>query len=136
MAKPSNEKVIMTGPATLNDKTNVRMALHMTQDATARLSVIHIKPDKIANTDLPIICAFAAVACPEQSIRLFCHPNHDQNERIIMEQTATIPLILAVQILTKLMWLQVTSEATVFKMLVTFTYIQNRRPMAFKGRKH
>ena len=57
---------------------------------------------------------------------------------LITKHTATIPLILAVQILTKLMWLQVTGEATVLKKLVTFSfkYIQNQRPMSFKEGKH
>ena len=68
----------MTGPATLNDETDVRMAFYVIQEATARFSVIHIIPDKTANADLPIICTFVAVACPDC---LFCQPNRDQRER-------------------------------------------------------
>ena len=45
MEKNSDEKVIMIGPATLNDETDVRMAFQMIQEATASLSVIHIISD-------------------------------------------------------------------------------------------
>ena len=82
MEKPSDSKVIMTGPATLNDETDVRMAFYVIQEATARFSVIHIIPDKTAETDLPIICTFVAVACPERLIRQFCHPNREQRKRL------------------------------------------------------
>ena len=34
MEKPPDEKVIMIGPATLDDETDVRLAFRMTQEAT------------------------------------------------------------------------------------------------------
>ena len=45
MEKPSDEKVIRIGPATLNDETDVRMAFRMIQEATASFLVIHIISD-------------------------------------------------------------------------------------------
>ena len=49
---------------------------------------------------------------------------------IITKHTATIPLIFVVNTLTKLMWLQVTGEETVFEQLVTQTICtQTRRPV-------
>ena len=50
--KPSDEKVIMTGPATLNEETNVRMAFNLIQEATARFSVVHIIYEITANAVL------------------------------------------------------------------------------------
>ena len=46
MEIPSDEKVIMTGSAMLNDETNVMVAFHMIQEATARFSPIQIISDK------------------------------------------------------------------------------------------
>ena len=48
MEKPPDEKVIMIGPATLDDETDVRLAFRMTQEATVWFSVIHIISDKTA----------------------------------------------------------------------------------------
>ena len=50
MEKPSVEKVIVTGPATLNNETDVRVAFYMIQEATARFSMIHIISAMTGNT--------------------------------------------------------------------------------------
>ena len=39
----SDEKMIMIGPASLNDETDVRMAFHVIREAAARLSVIRLE---------------------------------------------------------------------------------------------
>ena len=46
---PSDEKVIMTRPAIFNYETDVRMAFHVIQEATARFSLIQIISGNIAN---------------------------------------------------------------------------------------
>ena len=40
MEKPFDEKVIIIGPAALNDKKNVRMAFHIIQDKTGILLIL------------------------------------------------------------------------------------------------
>ena len=52
MKKPSNEKVITTAPATLNNEMDVRMAFYTTQEATDRFSLIHFISEMTANTAL------------------------------------------------------------------------------------
>ena len=61
MEKNSDEKVIMIGPATLNDETDVRMAFHMIQEATASFSVIHIISDTTGIL-LIVICPLSALS--------------------------------------------------------------------------
>lgn len=83
MKKPSDEKVVVIGPATLNERNGCQDGVsHDTSNHCYILTDSHfIRQDwYIANTDLPITCTFVAVDCPEQSICLFCRPNRDQLE--------------------------------------------------------
>ena len=50
MEEPSDEKVIVTEPATLNDETDVSNAFHMIQEVTARFLTIHIISKMTENT--------------------------------------------------------------------------------------
>ena len=86
----------------------------MIQEDIARFLVIHITSDKTANTHLPIVCTFIAVAYPNNQFACFASQIMISMNIIIMEHIATIPLIFAVQTPTKLMWLQVIGEAMVF----------------------
>ena len=69
----------MTEPAILYDGTDVRIPFHMPllDSHRFRLSPIRL----LYCSYLPNTCTFVAVACPEQSICLFCQPNRNQRQR-------------------------------------------------------
>ena len=61
MEKSCDEKVIMIGPATLNNEMDIRTAFHMIQKATASFSVIRIISDT-TGIQLIVICPLSALS--------------------------------------------------------------------------